>query len=107
MNKYARRILKRLSKAPHTLDELADIHCHAIVATCLQELEEDKKVMHVTESYVVDPDKGVTDEKVDSDQWIISLKGLDYLADRRRDFMWKSLPIVISFSALIIAVIKI
>ncbi|WP_028551742.1 hypothetical protein [Paenibacillus sp. UNC451MF] len=106
MNKYKRAIIKRLLKRPHSVEELADIHCNAIVLSCLQELEEVKYVEHVTECYVVDSTQTPTGEKQECDNWIISLRGLDYLTERKRELLWKFLPIAISVCALVISILK-
>ncbi len=106
MNKYKRAILKRLFKGPQTLENLADIHCNTIVLSCLLELEEVEYVKHVTECYVVDSNQNSTDEKEECDHWIITLKGLDYLTERKKEILWKSLPIGISVCALVFSVLK-
>lgn len=106
MNKYKRAIIKRLLRGPHSVEKLVDIHCKAIVLSCLQELEEVKYVEHVKECYVVDSTHTSTGEKQECDHWIITLKGLDYLTERKRELLWKSLPLTISVCALVISILK-
>lgn len=106
MNKYKRKIVKRLSKGPHAIEELVDIKCYAVVFECLKELEQEEIARHVTELYEVDSSQNPIGKKQKCDYWIITLKGMDAIAEMKREILWKSLPIAISICALIFTILK-
>lgn len=103
MNKYKKIILKRLTKGPCSIDDFTDMRCDSFMTKCLIELKEDKLVEHVTKKYEVYPEP--SNDPIECDEWVISLKGMDYLAERNKELLWKSLPIGISLCALTISIL--